>query len=83
MYNSVKKPGNEEKAVLFRKKIEKSCTYCAYSAQLVDEQYLCVKKGVVPQGGKCRKFRYEPCKRIPPKPKALDFEKYEKEDYSL
>jgi hypothetical protein len=32
---------------------------------------------------KCLKFKYDPCKRIPPKPKALDFTKYDQEDYSL
>jgi hypothetical protein len=31
----------------------------------------------------CRKFRYDPCKRIPSKPKALDFRKYDEHDFSL
>ena len=69
--------------MLFRKKIERSCIYCANGTMIDDEQVLCVKKGVVPVDGKCRKFDYDPCKRIPAKPKALDFQKYEKEDYSL
>lgn len=68
--------------MLFRKKIHKSCEYCTYGTRLNDEQILCIKKGVV-ICGKCRKFVYDPTKRIPVKPKALDFEKYEKEDYSL
>ena len=69
--------------MLFRKKIEKSCIYCAYGTKFDDEQVLCIKKGVVPVNGKCRKFAYDPCKRIPPKQKALDFTKYNEEDYSL
>ena len=69
--------------MLFRKKIERSCIYCANGTKIDDEQVLCVKKGVVPVGGKCRKFNYDPCKRIPAKPKVLDFQKYEKEDFSL
>jgi len=69
--------------MLFRKKIQKSCSYCEYGTKLNDEQVLCMKKGVMPIDKKCRKFRYDPCKRIPPKPKALDFEKYNEEDYSL
>ena len=28
-------------------------------------------------------FFLHPCKRIPPKPKAPDFKKYDQEDYSL
>lgn len=69
--------------MLFRKRIEKSCAYCEYGTKLNDEQVLCIKKGVVTIDKKCRKFQYDPCKRIPPKPKALDFEKYNEEDYSL
>lgn len=69
--------------MLFRKKIQKSCAYCQYGTKLNDEQVLCIKKGVVSMDGKCRKFTYDPCKRIPVKAKALDFEKYNEEDYSL
>lgn len=69
--------------MLFRKKIDKVCTYCLYGTQVDDEQVLCIKKGVVPTHGKCRKFCYDPCKRIPAKAKALDFDKYNNEDYSL
>ena len=69
--------------MLFRKKIEKACTYCMYGTQIDQEQVLCIKKGVVPPDGKCRKFCYDPCKRVPLKAKALDFEKYNEEDYSL
>lgn len=69
--------------MLFRKKIQKSCSYCEYATVLNDEQVLCMKKGVMPMDKKCRKFHYDPCKRIPPKPKALDFDKYNEEDYTL
>ena len=69
--------------MLFRKKIEKSCAYCVYGTMLEDGLALCTKKGVVSVDGKCRKFDYDPIKRIPPKAKALDFEKYDNEDYSL
>ena len=69
--------------MLFRKKIQKSCSYCEYATKLNDEQVLCIKKGIMPAEKKCLKFRYDPCKRIPVKPKALDFEKYNEEDYSL
>jgi len=69
--------------VLFRKKIEKSCSYCARGTKLDEDQVLCTRKGVVSVDGKCWKFRYDPYKRIPAKPKALDFEKYNQEDFSL
>lgn len=69
--------------MLFRKKIHRSCSYCIHSTVLDEEQFLCVKKGVVSAAKKCRKFSYDPCKRIPMKAKALDFNKYSEEDFSL
>lgn len=69
--------------MLFRKKIERSCLYCAYGTKLNEETVLCTKRGVVSPDIKCRKFQYEPYKRVPPKPKAPDFDKYTEEDFSL
>ena len=69
--------------MLFRKKIERRCGYCQHCAKLDDSQVLCSKRGVMPVDGKCMKFKYDPCKRIPGKPKALDLSKYENEDFSL
>lgn len=69
--------------MLFRKRIEKNCSYCRYGTSLEDSFVLCTKRGVVMAGGKCRKFVYDPIKRIPGKTKALDFEKYNEVDYSL
>lgn len=69
--------------MLFRKKIERSCAYCVHGTKLDDEQILCVKKGIYSIDHACRKFKYDPCKRVPAKAKALDFAKYDEHDYSL
>lgn len=69
--------------MLFRKKIERSCAYCLYGAHLEDGVILCSRKGIRTDLDKCRRFKYDPCKRIPRKAKALDFSKYETEDFSL
>jgi len=69
--------------MLFRKKIKKSCSYCQYGAKLDDDMVLCPKRGMVSMDGKCRKFKYDPFKRIPLKAKAPDFKKYDDADYSL
>lgn len=69
--------------MLFRKKIPRSCSYCRFGTKLDDEQVLCVKKGVRSTDGKCLRFQYDPCKRIPMKAKAMDFSKYDAEDFSL
>ena len=69
--------------MLFRKKIERSCAYCVHGANIGEEQILCTKKGLRTPESQCRKFKYDPCKRVPLKARALDFTKYDKEDFSL
>lgn len=69
--------------MLFRRKIEKSCAYCAYGARLEDGVILCSKKGLKVQESSCRRFRYDPCKRIPFKAKAMAFSQFNDSDFSL
>ncbi|MBQ3215267.1 MAG: hypothetical protein IJB11_04025 [Oscillospiraceae bacterium] len=69
--------------MLFRKKSPCSCTYCARGTVMEDGQILCVKRGLITEKEKCRKFRYDPCKRTPLKAKALDLKKYDDLDFSL
>ncbi len=69
--------------MLFRNDLEKSCDYCAHGAKLGEEQILCTKRGVVSVDDPCGKFRYDPLKRTPPRPKAPDFSVYDEEDFSL
>ena len=69
--------------MLFKKKHPRSCSYCRHSTKIDDTLMLCAKRGVVPAEKACRKFTYDPCKRIPPKQKVLDFVKYNEEDFSL
>lgn len=73
----------EDLPMLFRKRIPRSCAYCIYGAHIGEDQILCVKKGLRATDDQCRKFRYDPCKRIPLKAKAFDFTKYDHEDFSL
>lgn len=69
--------------MLFRKKITPSCSYCEYATRIDEEQVLCIKKGMKSANGKCGSFFYDPCKRIPKKQKALDFNAFKDHDYSL
>lgn len=69
--------------MLFEKSIEPRCAYCQRSAPLDDKNVLCRKKGVVSAGGSCRGFKYDPFKRVPPKPMAPDFSRLKDEDFSL
>ena len=69
--------------MLFRKKIKRSCIYCIHGTKFTDDTILCVKHGVVSVYYGCNKFKYDPCKRIPPNAAIPDYEKYDQEDFSL
>lgn len=69
--------------MLFTKKIEPRCAYCARSTPLDETSALCAKKGVVLLSGHCRTFQYDPLKRTPPRPIAPDFSRLKKEDFTL
>lgn len=73
----------EVKHMLFRKKIDKFCSYCAHAAKVDENTYLCAKKGLVASCHRCRKFKYDPLKRIPVRMKPKDFTKYDYIDFSL
>jgi len=69
--------------MLFRKKHPHSCSYCRHGASITDSTVLCCKCGVVATDGSCRKFSYDPFKRIPLKAKPINTDKYKDEDYLL
>ena len=66
--------------MLFRKKIDRFCSYCVYAGKLDDETYLCAKRGFV---AACQKFKYDPLKRVPKRRKPKDFSEYDELDFSL
>ncbi|MBQ2756342.1 MAG: hypothetical protein IJF27_06675 [Oscillospiraceae bacterium] len=66
---------------LFGKNIEPSCIYCSNGTLTQNgDMIMCIKKGMVETNYKCRKFSYDPLKRIPsgnapmPEFSAEDFE---------
>lgn len=69
--------------MLFRKKIDQYCAYCAHAGRLGEDQMICAKKGIVQSGNRCRRFRYDPLKRVPPRPKAKSFRKFSDQDFTL
>ena len=69
--------------MLFRKKMPRSCATCQYGTPFSFILFFFLKHGVVADSYACRKFRYDPCKRIPPFAKAPEFEKYADEDFQL
>ncbi len=69
--------------MLFRKDMEPMCLYCAHSRELDEEQMFCIKTGIVVPNHACRRFSYDPLKRIPPQPALLNTDRFSEEDFSL
>lgn len=69
--------------MLFRKKIEPQCGYCLHGKKVSERDVACVKKGIMPLEGSCRKFQYDPVKRVPPRPATLNTKRLREEDFSL
>ena len=69
--------------MLFRKKMEPRCAYCDKGRTLDDEQVICTKKGIVAPEDHCPSFRYDPLRRVPPRPVKLDADKLKQEDFEV
>ena len=51
--------------MLFDKNIDPCCAYCRSGTDLGFNEVACVKYGLMTSSGFCKKFRYEPTKRVP------------------
>ena len=69
--------------MLFRKDIEPMCSYCRYGKKLNDIELSCKYHGVTRASSSCRHFKYEPLKRVPPKPAKLVLRGLSDEDFKL
>ena len=69
--------------MLFAKDMDPRCAYCQRGTPLEGGKVMCVKKGIVAAAGSCRRFRYDPLKRVPPKPMTARFDQLRDEDFVL
>ncbi|MBO4854479.1 MAG: hypothetical protein J5482_05020 [Oscillospiraceae bacterium] len=69
--------------MLFRKKIDPRCAYCAKGRTISDEEVACVKKGIVSPEDHCGSFAYDPLRRVPPRPRKLETDRLTREDFEL
>ena len=69
--------------MLFQKKIEPRCCYCKRGTALDEDTVMCLKRGIVHPSHHCPSFRYDPLKRVPPRPISPDFSRLKEEDFSL
>ncbi len=68
---------------LFKKDIDPFCVYCKHARPLEENQVICDKKGVKDANSHCRHFRYDPLRRVPPRPKKADFSGLSPEDFQI
>lgn len=57
------------------------CEYCKHGRPSAENTILCNKKGVLEKDFSCKKFSYDPLKRIPEKKAVLP--EFSKEDFEL
>lgn len=69
--------------MLFRKNVERVCSLCVHAGQTCGEQMLCAKRGFVSPDGSCRRFRYDPLKRVPSRLREKDFSQFSEDDFKL
>lgn len=69
--------------MLFRKDIEPRCSYCRRGKTLSASEVSCIRRGVTPASSSCRRFVYDPLKRIPPKPVKLNLKGLTDEDFKI
>lgn len=69
--------------MLFRKKIEPACAYCANSSPVDEDTLICVKKGLTSPWQKCSRFSYDPLKRVPEPPVQPSAEGIDSDSFNI
>ena len=57
--------------MLTEKRCEKRCEYCAWADKTAGGDMLCYYHGPVDKDNSCRKYKYDPFKRVPERPAEL------------
>lgn len=67
---------------LFNPEIDPRCSYCEHASETSDKKaMLCKKRGIMTKDYYCKKFVYDPLKRVPTKP--IKLRQYHADDFSL
>lgn len=67
---------------LFSKKAHIACKHCRYGRKTMGgEKVLCTRKGIVELDFSCRKYQYDPLKRVPRRRPSLPA--FTQEDFKL
>ncbi|MBQ9986316.1 MAG: hypothetical protein IJP38_08430 [Oscillospiraceae bacterium] len=69
--------------MLFSKDIEKRCMVCQHAKKINDDEAICARHGIVSLGYKCRHFKYDATKRIPPEDNLLAGGTFSEADFAI
>lgn len=70
-------------AMLYRKNIKPFCAYCTHAGRIDESKMICPRRGIVSVEGSCWGFRYDPLKRVPPRPAPKLMDDFKPEDFLL
>ena len=69
--------------MLFRRDIVPRCAYCQRGNAISERVVVCRRKGVVAAEFHCTRFKYDPFKRVPPRPVKLETSRLTEEDFRI
>jgi hypothetical protein len=70
--------------MLFSKNMEPRCEYCRHGVTFDGDELIgCKHHGVMRADDKCRRFTYDPLKRVPDPPRVFKAQEFDKEDFEL
>lgn len=69
--------------MLFDRRIESNCSYCRFGEDAGSGRIVCARYGFVDAGDSCRKFKYDPIKRVPETYRGRNEHSYSPEDFTL
>ncbi len=73
--------------MLFSRHIAPSCSYCRFGSSIGNGEIACLRRGITSAAGSCKRFVYDPLKRVPEPPMFLDksklAEKLGEEDFTI
>jgi hypothetical protein len=58
--------------MLFSRHVAPSCSYCRFGSSIGNGEIACLRRGITSAGGSCKRFVYDPLKRVPERPQFLD-----------
>jgi len=69
--------------MLYRRMVEPCCACCEHARPIDEKAAVCLRRGIVSLRGCCRKFSYDPLKRIPEARRPLARKELDPADFEL